>query len=237
MNIPQGVYDVASSDVGTAANPSGVVSGGVPRFSMIVVSCALAIVGTSSAAPNQVWEGTQLQELNATTSGLAWRPNAEVEGGIEATRQAIAELRRISGLTWKQIGELFGVSRRSVHFWASGKPLNAHNEQRLMQILDVLRSADRGCARATRAALFEVRGGKTAFALLTEGRFEDAYTILGAGPGRLKPVLTELSAAEKVAREPLPPEELVEARSDRVHREIGRSRAARTIRDKRRGTT
>ena len=67
-----------------------------------------------------------------------------METGTEATRKAVSELRRISGLTWEQLAGLFGVSRRAVHFWASGKPLNATNHQRLMRVLDVVRGADVG---------------------------------------------------------------------------------------------
>lgn len=55
--------------------------------------------------------------------------------------------------------------------------------------------------------------------------------------GRPRPVLGELSAEAKAARAPLRPEELVEARHDRVHRDPGRTRAARTVRNSRRGTT
>ncbi len=128
------------------------------------------------------------------------------------------------------------MSRRSVHFWASGKPLNASNEQRLMEVLDVVRAADRGDARSTRAALLEVRNGTTAFALLMAERFEAARGILGTGATRSRPALAELSAAAKAARKPLPPEDLVDAQHDRVHRDRGESRAARTVRNKRRGT-
>ena len=61
--------------------------------------------------------------------------------------------------------------------------------------------------------------------------------IGGAGVGRPRPVLGELSAEAKAARAPLPPEELVEAQHDRVHRDPGRARAARTVRNSRRETT
>ena len=52
-----------------------------------------------------------------------------------------------------------------------------------------------------------------------------------------RPVLGKLSAEAKAARAPLRPEELVEAQHDRVHRDPGRARAARTVRNSRRGTT
>jgi len=236
MTLQPHVFETARADVIPAATGFGGIRERVPPLSVIVVSGALSVSGTSSAEPTRLWEAPYVHESEATASGLAWEQHAEGNADAETTRQAISELRRVSGLTWEQLGELFEVSRRSVHFWASGKPLNAGNEQRLMEVLDVVRAADRGDARSTRAALFEVRDGTTAFALLTAERFEDARAILGTGAARAKPALVELSAAAKAARKPLPPEDLVDAQHDRVHRDRGRSRAARTVRTKRRGT-
>ena len=56
----------------------------------------------------------------------------------------IGELRRLSGLTWDQLARLLGVSRRSVHFWASGKPMAQSNEEHLRRLLAVVRKVDRG---------------------------------------------------------------------------------------------
>lgn len=148
----------------------------------------------------------------------------------EATRKAVSELRRISGLTWEQLAALFGVSRRSVHFWASGERLNAANHERLMSVLDVVRHADRGTARGTRAALLEAREGTTAFEMLAGQRFQEARVALGRGRTRFVPALTPLSEAAQTARKPLPPEEFFDAKSDRVHQAPGRGRAARTAR-------
>lgn len=144
---------------------------------------------------------------------------------------AISELRRISGLTWEQLGQLLGVTRRSVHFWASGRPLNASNEKRLMQVLDIVRVADRGSARSTRAAMMDAGQGTTVFDMLAAQRFDDARLILGQGRARFAPALAGLSEEAKAARRPLPPEELYDAKSERVHREPARGRAARTARD------
>ena len=47
--------------------------------------------------------------------------------------------------------------------------------------------------------------------------------------------MRKLCSAAKAARKPLPPAELIEAKHDRVHREPGRARPARTVRTKRRG--
>ena len=196
-----------------------------------MVSGALSVGGTSSVPPTTMWGVPYVHESVATDSGPSRSVVVpQVEPEAEATRKAVSELRRITGLTWKQLAGLFGVSRRSVHFWASGKPLNAGNHERLMRVLDVVRDADRGSARSTREALLAARDGATALDLLTDQRFREARAALGRGRKRSAPVLTPLSAAARSARRPLPPEDLFDAKSDRVHHEPGRARAARTAR-------
>ena len=69
--------------------------------------------------------------------------------------------------------------------------------------------------------------------MLADQRFREARAALGRGRTRLVPVLTPLSEAAQTAHKPLPPHELYDAKSDRVHREPGRGRAARTARGQR----
>lgn len=47
-----------------------------------------------------------------------------------------------SGLTWDQLGRLFGVSRRAVHFWASGGKLNATNVELVRRFTEVVRGLE-----------------------------------------------------------------------------------------------
>ena len=156
------------------------------------------------------------------------------EDRSEFTSDAIAEFRRTSGLTWEQIGRLFGVSQRSVHFWASGKPMSADEEQHLVQVLDIARQADRGDAQSNLAALFKGSADGTPFDLLASQRFEEARARLGRGPGHRRVTLRPLDAKAATERLPLPPEALIDAMNDRGHRDVGRGRAARTVRTVRR---
>jgi DNA-binding transcriptional regulator YiaG len=73
--------------------------------------------------------------LKMTTSGVEIRstvpqtlPSTLTLPG-RSTQQAVNELRKLSGLTWEQLATLFNVSRRSVHFWASGQSLTSANER------------------------------------------------------------------------------------------------------------
>ena len=158
-----------------------------------------------------------------------------VEDASETTRRAISELRRIGGLTWAELGQLFGVSPQRMHSWASGGTPDAVTEQHLLRVLDVVRLADRGDARSNRMALFAIADGETPFELLVSQKFEEARAILGPGPGRRLPKLTALDDATKAERRPPPPEELIDALNDSVHQDLGRGRAACTVRNRRRG--
>jgi hypothetical protein len=133
---------------------------------------------------------------------------------------AVMEVRRRGGLTWEQLASLFAVDRRSVHLWASGRPLNATNAERLNRVLAILRRADRGSASATKAWLLApTSNGVLPLDLLREGRFDEVM-IPAAVPPPVRP--SPLSDAAKKARAPLPPEELVATRDDRVHVEKGK---------------
>jgi len=153
----------------------------------------------------------------------------------EELRKAISELRRIAGLTWAEIGELFEVSRHKVLRWASGKPLDPGYGHRLMQVLAVVRRGDRGNSGRTRAALFDDSEVMRPIDLLISQRFADARVALGQGRARARPVLSELSAQVRAARRPLPPAQLYGALNERVHSDIGGSRAAATLRNRQRG--
>ncbi len=168
-----------------------------------------------------------------TSSGYA---PGSAPGLIEPTdtRTAIAELRRLSGLTWERLAKVLGVSRRSLHFWASGKPINTANEERLFRMLAVLKAADRGSARENRAMLLTEQRGVIPVDLLAMGRCSEFLDLVGRGPGRPSSARSPLSEEASAARRPLPPEDLVDALQDRVHRDEGVGRAVRTLRHRRR---
>ena len=197
-----------------------------PDWEIFRIGGTLTVQGTTSTETQVQWT-KELAAAEQTSSGLV---------AIDATTTpsaAIAELRRRSGLTWDQLARLFGVARRSVHFWASGKALNAANEERLGRVLAVVRYVDRGTAQATRAALMTVpNDGAIPFDLLAKDEFDEVMKRLGAGPQRSMPALVPLSAAARAARMPPPPDERVGALHDSVHRDVGKSRVVRTVKVK-----
>lgn len=189
-----------------------------------ITGCILAEPGTSAGlvdwmvgAWNLVWRQTS----GGTTVG-------PTDHGINA----IAELRRLSGLTWEQLARLFGVSRRSLHFWASGKPLTPANEERLNRMLATVRRIDRGSAAANRTLLLTADSdGHITFDLLAQGRYEQVVSLLGGGGVITRSTMGRRpSKAVRAAGNPPPPERFVGALQDRVHVEKPRLLSAKSIR-------
>lgn len=187
----------------------------------MLVGCMLARLGTSTTAVLAHDRGPRAVEQ---TSAGASVPMEKPAG------PAIAELRRRSGLTWEQLARLFGVSRRSLHFWASGKPMAPTNEEHLQRLLAAMRKVDRGSAAANRSALLSAREDESIpFDLLAVGDYEQVVKMLGEGEGRrARPSRRADEAA--AARLPRPPEELVSALQDRIQPASGRLLAAKPLR-------
>ena len=134
----------------------------------------------------------------------------------ESTAEAIMEIRRRSGLTWEELGDLFDVSRRSVHHWANGKPVTASHDQTIRRMLAAVRRLDQGDQVGTRALLLAVDQamGVSALDLLKDGCFDEAMgRVAGAPlPGAHRILL---SPAARDARRPKAPALLLGAEQDR----------------------
>ena len=211
-----------------------------PAARLIPLVRALYISGTAASGALGV-DSEELIPTSQTNSGLRVEdpPIREEVSTSEApgeepqtTGSPIMELRRLTGFTWDQLARLFGVARRSLHFWASGKPLNAANEERLGRLLAAIRLIDRGSSSKNRALLLRDHRGAIPFDLLTEERFDEAVELVGQGPGRRMTPRRELSPEAQEVRRPPPPEQLVGALQDRAHREVGKARPARTTKIK-----
>ncbi|CCI24112.1 conserved hypothetical protein [Microcystis aeruginosa PCC 9809] len=150
---------------------------------------------------------------------------------FQDSQKAINELRKTSGLTWEQVAKLFNVSRRSIHFWASGQPLASDNEEKLNRLLGVIRYIDRGSASLNRKLLLNPNAdGELPLDQLISGEYDKVRENLGRGNPPKRPKLTPLSEEESELRRPLPPEILIDALQDSIHHDVGRSRPAKTLR-------
>jgi DNA-binding transcriptional regulator YiaG len=125
---------------------------------------------------------------------------------------AIMELRRITGLTIDQLATIFGVSRRSLHFWMSGEKLHPSNEKKLNHVLAIIQRIDQGSAYLNRQMLTEpIENKGTAVELLSAGRFSDVIEAFVEKPPRYQFKLPPLSVKARMARLPQKPELLADA--------------------------
>lgn len=130
--------------------------------------------------------------------------------------RSVAELRRLSGLTWDELAGLMHVSRRSLHHWVSGKPASAEHQTQLQRLLGALRRLDRGDSSRNRNLLLTPDDtGTLLLDLLKAGQYDAAVSAVGqATSSRVSPS-TELSATARASRIPPAPAALVEAKQDR----------------------
>ena len=192
---------------------------------LIRVGGALWVLGTTSADSSATREHVFIAQAQ-TNSGVHVRES-------QAPSAAILELRRVSGFTWEQLARLFGITRRSLHFWASGKPLTPAHEERLHRLLATVRRLDRGSAHANRTLLLGVQAdGCIPFDLLVAGQYEPVLALLGPGHAPARPHPAALTVDARVARAPHAPEDVAGSLPDRVHTEVGKVRVPRVAKDR-----
>ena len=178
-----------------------------------------------------------LAPLKMTTSGVKLPatilPTQPATPPVRLPQQAVNELRKLSGLTWEQLACLFDVSRRSVHFWASGQPLAVAHEEKLNRILDAVQYISLGSASLNRSLLMGLdKDGRSYLELLAAGEYMEVKRLLGVGNAHTKPQLAPLAPAAAAARIPANPADLVDALQDPIHREVGKSKLAKSVRSR-----
>ena len=145
------------------------------------------------------------------------------------TADAIFEIRFRSGLTWELLGDLFNVSRRSIHHWANGMVPSAQHERDIWQVLKAIRHLDEGSSSATRTRLFATNEGTSIFDLLSSRRYSEVLRQ-SAGAGPSVPKLNRIHSDEIEKRKPPPPALLLGAIQERPKIVSKKARIAPVVR-------
>ena len=195
--------------------------GSIYRVALDAAPAALLI---ATALPGPATANTYVQGSMAMWATIAPCAERTATGPIgqighmsaESTAEAIMEIRRRSGLTWEELGDLFEVSRRSVHHWAKGKPASARHDRMIRRMLAAIRHIDRGDRELTRALLLSVDEGVgvSTFDLLRGGRFYEGIGRVEGVPA-LERQRIPLSSTAWDVRRPQAPTPLLEAAQDR----------------------
>jgi transcriptional regulator with XRE-family HTH domain len=142
------------------------------------------------------------------------RPSGQTDFAI-----AVKELRSRSGLTWQELADAIGVSRRAVHHWASGARVSAAHARLIQELAELVEEASAPTSVETRAQLLAPQ---------TSGLSALAAFRAAARPRRSTPLST-LSVADVLTNEPLqepPPPPRPQRRSRIAPRRIGPGRSA-----------
>ena len=197
-----------ASDLGDLRQTQTSPGGATYRSSLAGAIAAIVVV---AVPPESVTASTY--DFPSFFERTASGPDGQIEPvPSESTGEAVLEMRRRSGLTWEELGDLFKVSRRSLHHWASGKSASAEHERKIRRVLAGIRRLDQGDQSATRARLLVVDEhlGVSVLDLWEQGRFEEAGTLPG-GVHSPEYRSVPLSRAAQDARRPPAPPLLLEA--------------------------
>jgi hypothetical protein len=112
----------------------------------------------------------------------------------------VRDLWERSGLTWDQLARLFGVSRRSVHAWATGARLNAYHQELLTELTQLIIQIDTGDPHRNRDQLLAPRPeGPSLFDEVRARRADQSSDITGTlPPAQLLGALHDREPGDKV---------------------------------------
>jgi hypothetical protein len=195
------LYDLDELSVGTSSGHLTPQSSKPVTWLLSSVALVSCISGTNLSAPQQVSPSTALVGATRASRGEfvpqvplgdAADPTSvvAVAGLPRSDREEVIWVKDHSGLTWDQLGKVFGVSRRAVHMWANGGRLNESNARRLREFAAIVREIEAELGAATsesvRARLLEVGpGGLSVVDRLRQGRSFGATWGAPFGPERV----------------------------------------------------
>lgn len=101
-----------------------------------IIAVELGTFGSATSSSNAVW--IPVEELIPDSHENRREEPVTTEHRPQSPADAIAELRETLELSWDELAALFGVSRRTVHYWARGARLSSANQARLEHIYGTL---------------------------------------------------------------------------------------------------
>lgn len=108
----------------TMSGSAGQRIGTLPRVAIVGLCFASFTFGSVVA-----WEDAGASTYVPTQQNVTHLPSERLTTG-----EQVSALKEQSGLTWGQVADLFGVSRRAVHFWVEGGNMAAYNVARLQHL-------------------------------------------------------------------------------------------------------
>ena len=186
-------YDIAASRIdgdewfGRVGTTPPTVMRGRRKFIACVFMAGCAATSTLSTVTPA--DAIALNAITAQPSTLAAIP---VQPAPPLDQRAVPgmlqRLRHLSGLSWGEIAQAVGVSRRTIHNWLTGARVAAVHHARLLELGRVVDIVSTGSAESTRTALMQPNAN---------GRSILDDLALAARPARTRP-LSSVSVGDLV---------------------------------------
>jgi transcriptional regulator with XRE-family HTH domain len=138
----------------TEAKPSPPRAAHHPTYVPVHLPCAFWLQGSFDIGVTITSTGGEQFALLCDAGTLS-DPSCRVDVPKRTPARDLLEIRFLTGLTWAELAELFGVSRRAVHHWANEEPMKHDN---VLLVRETLRHVQR---------LRRLNSAETRLALLT----------------------------------------------------------------------
>lgn len=138
--------------------------GGRAASSLLIAALIGTTAGLGCVRPDDV----PLIVLNPWVAGVHPQPTNAAADRVQITRPvqyptAIVDaadklryLREAADVTWEQLAQGFGVSRRAIHLWAAGGRMSAANEATLRWLAESLAGMSKVSSEDARKAMFSL---------------------------------------------------------------------------------
>lgn len=118
----------------------------------VMAGCAAAGTLSTISPADAIALNAVIVSRPGTLSAIPVTPSAPSRARV-AVPEMLRRLRRVSGLSWGEIAQAVGVSRRTVHNWLNGARLADVHLDRLFELRRAVERVEAGSDQATRDAL------------------------------------------------------------------------------------
>ncbi|MBB3643846.1 hypothetical protein FHX14_000005 [Rhizobium sp. BK619] len=128
--------------------------------------------------------GTPMVNGGLLRRGTAASASPTVLAAPDDVPLMLAEIKRMTGFGWNEIGELLGCTRQTVYNWTQGAAVRAENAKRISALHETVKFFDRGPQEENAGLIATSYAGRTVRDMLTSGEFAVVKRLTGRGAGR-----------------------------------------------------
>jgi hypothetical protein len=149
-----------------------------PVHAVVIATALLTLPGQEILATTIGGDVIHYAGGTAATPAYYLHVEQDVQEAVSPVEK-LHTLRRITELTGDELGDLMQVSRRTIHHWLNGAPLQPSHENHLSEVYAALLAVYNEDPHSLRQRLLApTRSGRTVLSLFRTGPTDEAYRIL-----------------------------------------------------------